>query len=306
MIIRPNHGFLSLLLTIQGSILPRVLPQILLIAGLGGVGVLLLDHFPSVLPSYSLAPFSILGLMLSLLLGFRNNASYARWWEARQQLGDLLVQARSLARLAVCYLDQTPQQQVIQLRVITLLRAFARVLLRSLRNPDVRGCLDDLLSEQEAAVVYQARNPADQLLRMLSTEIAAAQRTGLLSDILVTTFEGRVTALADIQAACERLQNTPIPFAYMLLVHRTAYIFCFLLPFGLVGSTGTATPFISALVAYAFFGLDALSEELEEPFGERPNQLPLLAIERTLEINMLEALRLPTPEPLQPVNYRLS
>jgi len=306
MIIRPKHGFLSLLLTIQGSILPRVLPQILLIAGLGGVGLLLLDHFPSLLPSYSLAPFSILGLMLSLLLGFRNNASYARWWEARQQLGDLLVQARSLARLSVCYLGQTPQQQAVQLRVITLVRAFSRVLLRSLRNPDVRSCLDDLLSRQDAAMVYQARNPADQLLRMLSAEIAMAQRTGLLSDILVTTFEGRVTALATVQAACERLQNTPIPFAYMLLVHRTAYIFCFLLPFGLVGSTGTATPFISALVAYAFFGLDALSEELEEPFGERPNQLPLLAIERTLEINMLEALGEPAPEPLQPVNYRLS
>lgn len=305
MIIRPNHGFLSLLLTIQGSILPRVLPQILLIAGLGGVG-LLLDYFPSLLPSYSLAPFSILGLMLSLLLGFRNNASYARWWEARQQLGNLLVQARSLARLSVCYLDHTPQQQEIQLRVITLLRAFSRVLLRSLRHPDIKGSLDNLLDQQQAELVYQSRNPADQLLRMLSSEIATAHRTGLLSDILVTTFEAHVTALADIQAACERLHNTPIPFAYMLLVHRTAYIFCFLLPFGLVGSTGTATPFISALVAYAFFGLDALSEELEEPFGERPNQLPLLAIERTLEINMLEALGEPAPEPLQPVNYRLS
>lgn len=306
MIIRPNHGFLSLLLTIQGSILPRVLPQILLIAGLGGVGLLLLDYFPSLLPSYSLAPFSILGLLLSLLLGFRNNASYARWWEARQQLGNLLVQARSLARLSVCYLDHTPQQQEIQLRVITLLRAFSRVLLRSLRHPDIKGSLDNLLDQQQAELVYQSRNPADQLLRMLSSEIATAHRTGLLSDILVTTFEAHVTALADIQAACERLHNTPIPFAYMLLVHRTAYIFCFLLPFGLVGSTGAATPFISALVAYAFFGLDALSEELEEPFGERPNQLPLLAIERTLEINMLEALGQPTPEPLQPVNYRLS
>lgn len=306
MIIRPNHGFLSLLLTIQGSILPRVLPQILLIAGLGGVGLVLLDYFPSLLPSFSLAPFSILGLMLSLLLGFRNNASYARWWEARQQLGNLLVQARSLARLSVCYLGQTAQHQEIQLRVITLLRAFSRVLLRSLRHPDIQGCLDDLLDKAQAQLVYQSRNPADQLLRMLSCEIATAHRTGLLSDILVATFERHVTALADIQAACERLHNTPIPFAYMLLVHRTAYIFCFLLPFGLVGSTGAATPFISALVAYAFFGLDALSEELEEPFGERPNQLPLLAIERTLEINMLEALGQPTPEPLQPVNYRLS
>ena len=306
MIIRPNKGFLSLLLAIQGSVLPRVIPQIICIAGLAIVAVIVREHHPSLLPSFSLAPFSIVGLMLSLLLGFRNNASYARWWEARQQLGGLLVQARSLARLSASHLNASPEQRDIQNRIILRVRAFSRILLRSLRNRDLAGALDDLLDAETARALYQARNPADMSLYLISAEIAKAQRAGFLSDILVSTFEARLTALADIQAACERLHNTPIPFAYKLLAHRTAYIFCFLLPFGLVGTTGSATPFISALVAYAFFGLDALSEELEEPFGERPNQLPLLAIERTLEISMLEAQGQPTPEPLQPVHYILN
>lgn len=305
MIIRSKQSFWSLLLAVQGSILPRVIPQIILIAGLATLGLIVREHYPQLLPSYTLAPFSILGLMLSLLLGFRNNASYARWWEARQQLGGLLVQARSLARLSVSYLNGSAEQQAIQSRIILLVRAFSRVLLRSLRCRNLQGSLDDLLDKDTATRLYAAHNPADQILRLLSAEVSCAHRNGLLSDILVTTFEARLTALADIQAACERLHNTPIPFAYMLLAHRTAYIFCFLLPFGLVGSTGAMTPFISALVAYAFFGLDALSEELEEPFGERPNQLPLNAIERTLDINMLETQGLPTPKPLQPINFRL-
>lgn len=183
---------------------------------------------------------------------------------------------------------------------------FYGAFLYELRSRLLQGALDELLDEQSCSPVYNANNPADQMLRLLSLEITKAQQQGLLSDILVTTFEAHISAMTEIQAACERLHNTPIPFAYMLLVHRTAYLFCFLLPFGLVASVGISAPFISALVAYAFFGLDALSEELEEPFGERPNQLPLFAIERTIEINVLEAQGLPTPEPLKPQGYWLN
>ena len=303
MIVRPRRGFLPLLLTLQGSVLPAVMPQVILVASLAAAAFAVHEIYPNYFPNYGLAPFSILGLMLSLLLGFRNNASYARWWEARQQLGSLLVQCRALARLSMSYLVAAPP---IQQRCMLLIRAFSRALLYELRSRPLHGALDELLDEHSCNLIYKANNPADQVLRLLSLEIAKAQQQGQLSDILVTTFEAHISAMTEIQAACERLHNTPIPFAYMLLVHRTAYLFCFLLPFGLVASVGISAPFISALVAYAFFGLDALSEELEEPFGQRPNQLPLFAIERTIEINVLEAQGLPTPEPLKPQGYWLN
>ncbi len=98
MIVRPRRGFLPLLLTLQGSVLPAVMPQVILVASLAAAAFAVHEIYPNYFPNYGLAPFSILGLMLSLLLGFRNNASYARWWEARQQLGSLLVQCRALAR----------------------------------------------------------------------------------------------------------------------------------------------------------------------------------------------------------------
>lgn len=303
MIVRPRRGFLPLLLTLQGSILPAVMPKVILVASLAAAAFAVHETFPNYFPNYGLAPFSILGLMLSLLLGFRNNASYARWWEARQQLGSLLVECRTLARLSMSYLTAATDTQQ---RCMLLIRAFSRALLYGLRHRQLQGSLEDLLDPETCQTIYNANNPADQVLRLLSLEVAKASQQGYLSDILVNTFEARITAMAEIQAACERLHNTPIPFAYMLLVHRTAYLFCFLLPFGLVASVGISTPFISALVAYAFFGLDALSEELEEPFGERPNQLPLFAIERTIEINVLEAQGLPTPEPLKPQGYWLN
>lgn len=303
MIVRPRRGFLPLLLTMQGSVLPAVLPQVILVASLATAAFIVHEKYPNYFPELGIAPFSILGLMLSLLLGFRNNASYARWWEARQQLGSLLVECRALARLCLSYLASAPN---IQQRCLLFIRAFSRVLLYGLRSRSLQGSLDDLLDAASCQAIYSANNPADQVLRLLSAEVLKAHQQRHLSDILVHTLETRITAMAEIQAACERLHNTPIPFAYMLLVHRTSYLFCFLLPFGLVASVGVSTPFISALVAYVFFGLDALSEELEEPFGERPNQLPLLAIERTIEINLLEAQGLPTPEPIKPKGYWLN
>lgn len=303
MIIRPRRGFLSLLLTMQGSVLPTVLPQVILVASLAVAIFVLYAYFPQYSPRVGLAPFSILGLMLSLLLGFRNNASYERWWEARQQLGVLLIECRTLARLSMSYLSEAPK---LQQQCLGLTRAFSRVLLRGLRDRPLVGSLDDLLIPEHAQLIYDAKNPADQVLRLLSQEVYNAYQQQHLSDILVATFEARITAMTELQAACERLHNTPIPFAYMLLVHRTAYLFCFLLPFALVDSVDIYTPLLSALVAYVFFGLDALSEELEEPFGERPNQLPLFAIERTIEINILEAQGLPTPPALMPKGYWLN
>jgi putative membrane protein len=125
---------------------------------------------------------------------------------------------------------------------------------------------------------------------------------GEFGEMIFQRIDERLSNMATIKAACERIRSTPTPFAYTLLLQRTAYAFCFLLPFGLVGELGYATPFFTALVAYAFFGLDVLGDEMEEPFGDWPNALPLSAMARTMEISLLKAVgEQDLPEPLQPV-----
>jgi putative membrane protein len=116
-------------------------------------------------------------------------------------------------------------------------------------------------------------------------------------------LDERLAALAALQAGCERIANTPLPFAYTLLLHRAAYVFCLLLPFGLAAPLGWFTPLFVVLIAYSFFGLDALSEELEDPFGMEANDLPLDRMCRICEISVLEALGEPAPEPLTAVDY---
>lgn len=116
----------------------------------------------------------------------------------------------------------------------------------------------------------------------------------------------RLHAFGEIQAACERIRSTPAPFTYTLLLHRTAWLFCLLAPLGLVASLRVWTPVVMAVLAYAFFGLDAVGDELEEPFGERQNSLPLNALVQTIEVATLEAIGAEDlPAPLQPARYIL-
>ena len=124
---------------------------------------------------------------------------------------------------------------------------------------------------------------------------------------LAAAVDATLSALVAASTACERIKTTPIPFSYTLLLHRTAYFYCFLLPFGLVDTIGFMTPFVVAIVAYTFFGLDALGDEIEEPFGLEPNDLPLDTLCRTIEINLLESLGEPVLHPkLEPVNHCLT
>jgi putative membrane protein len=127
-----------------------------------------------------------------------------------------------------------------------------------------------------------------------------------LDGCLVAAIDKTMCSMTAAAASCERIKSTPIPFSYTLMLHRTAYIYCFLLPFGLVDTIGFMTPFVVGIVAYTFFGLDALGDEIEEPFGTLPNDLALDAICRSIEISLRESIGDELVlKPLTPVNYCL-
>ncbi len=311
MIVRPRPRPLQLLFVLRGTILPRVLPQVLGITALSCAVVWGMEHLGGYLPNASAAPMSLLGIALSIFLGFRNNACYDRWWEARKQWGALIIELRSLSREAIALLEdggggdgaltgRRDARGIVHRNI-----AFAHALAAHLRGHDAVAELTRLLEEGERSRVLRSGHRPDAILREQSLELAALRRNGRLSDIAWSSLTERVHALASVLAACERIRFTPLPFAYTVLLHRTAYLFCFLLPFGLADALGWFTPVLSAAVAYTFFGLDLLGDELEEPFGKEPNDLPLLALARTAEINLLEALGEPTPEPLEAVDFVL-
>ena len=116
----------------------------------------------------------------------------------------------------------------------------------------------------------------------------------------------RMASIARAQAGCERLATTPLPYVYSLLIFRTTYLYCGLIPFGLAETAGWLSPLFVAIMAYIFLGLAEVTEELAHPFGETVNGLPLDAMCRTIEISLAPHLGMPVPEPMRADRYYLS
>jgi putative membrane protein len=302
MIVRPRPSAFGLLFILRGSILPAIAPQLLAILLLATAVAWARHRAPGWFADLTPAPFTLLGLALSIFLGFRNNACYERWWEARRQWGRLLSETRAFTR---DMLSLMPQDGSLRRRLGLRAIAFAHALRSQLRG-DGGGSAAALVNAAEWDRIAMHAGRPDAILCAQSDDLAAALRRAEISDILYRLFSDRLAAMTDVQAACERLRSTPTPFAYTLLLHRTAWLFCLLLPFGLVSSLGFATPIVTGILAYAFFGLDALGQELEEPFGLSPNAVPLDALVRSIEIAVLDALGdTELPAPLLPQGYVL-
>jgi len=304
MIVRQTPNALKIFLTLRGSVIPKVYPQILLIAILSTLITIIQHWLPDSFPYYGMAPFTLLGIALSLFLGFRNNASYQRWWEARGLWGQLVYDSRSFSRQVLSFVDgDTEAGRDAQRSMIHLTIAFSHAIRHRLRGTSPWEDVEPFVAATYHDSMRQARNLPNYLMRLLGKQLGEVRRQQLSSELMVQNMDERLTSMTIVLAACERIHYTPLPFAYMLLVHRTTYLYCMMLPFGLVASIGWATPLICAVIAYTFFGLDALSEELEEPFGFASNQLPLMALSRTIEINLLEALgETDIPPEIAPIN----
>lgn len=301
MVVRSRPSLFVILFTLQGSILPRVAPKILGISAFALAVVAVERAWPGPFPvGPGVAPFTLIGLALSIFLSFRNGACYDRWWEARRAWGTLILETRGLARTLPAVLG--PEQEPLRRRSLRRVCAFAHALHAHLRGAGhkaeaeaARPWLPD--SEADQAL---PPSPADAALTGLGQDLGNAFRAGTISDVVFGMLEQKIAALAQVQVICERILGTPLPFAYTLLLYRTAWLYCLLLPFGLAGTLGWATPVATALVAYTFFGLDALGDELEEPFGTEPNDLPLDAMLRQVEAIVRDALGEAPPPPLHP------
>ncbi len=308
MIIRKHPNIIVLLFTIRGSIVPRILLTLLTLTCF--TSVLIFMHYKDILklPEFSLTPFTLLGVALSLFLGFRNNAAYERWWEARKQWGQMVHEIRSLARSSETLLDLAAEQNMageLRKELLSWIAAHSHALRATLRHED---CREDLLKWIDKAGVDKClshTNPADYCLRRAGRLIGKLYHRGDIDSIGLRILDEHLSRLSAVQASCERISNTPLPFAFTLLTRRTAYLYCYTLPFALISVWGLYSIIFTLMIAYTFLGLDVLSQELEDPFGRKANNLPLDSLCRINEVSITESLGQPPPKLLQPKNYEL-
>ncbi|MDX1411229.1 MAG: bestrophin family ion channel, partial [Nitrospirales bacterium] len=251
-------------------------------------------------------PFTLIGVALGIFLGFRNNASYDRFWEARKLWGSLVNTSRSLARQAYSLTFDTsnsPELNLFREAFVKRVIAFVHAFRHHLRGSDPISDITKFLSPDDLTEVKHSTHRPLFILQQLGRDLAKAKDKGWLPEINVLAIDGQLVELSNILGACERIKNTPIPFTYTVLIHRIVAFYCFFLPFGLIDTAGAMTPIVVFLISHAFFGLDAIGDEIGEPFGMLPNNLALSGMSRTIEINLLELINDPNrPDPERPIN----
>lgn len=295
MIVRPRPRGIEYFFLLRGSILPNIWHKLLVTMSMAAIVTMLHGSLYHIKIRLTPIPFSLMGLALAIFLGFRNSASYERYWEGRRLWGSLAHANRDLVRQLHCFLlgeSAAARQEIAALRKRMLYSAlaFAHALRHQLRDEPAGPDLARLLPAPLWASLQRLHNPAAGILHSMHGDLRRCLQAQWLSAPLAHAIDRSLSMMAEVQGGCERIKNTPIPFSYSVLLHRTVYVYCYLLPFGLVDSIGSLTPVVVGVVSYTFFGLDAIGDEIEEPFGLTPNDLPLSALSFEIEICVRELM----------------
>lgn len=305
-IVRPPQNWFRMLFVWNGSVLQDIIPQLVFMALVSGLAVATGGRVLGEKIPLNAVPFTLCGVALTIFLAFRNNASYDRYWEARKLWGHLFIASRTLASQALCYaapVDGAFDGAAFARGIV----AFACALKHQLRGTSPAADLWRLLPAHAAAALAAKQYKPVAQLNALRAALAASHRRLGITGTQLWMLDRQLDRLGEVVGGCERIASTPIPFAYGVLLHRTVYAYCMLLPFGLVDSIGMATPLIAIFVSYTLIALEAIASDIAEPFGLAPNNLALDAITNGIERSLLELCELELPPAATPVRaYHLT
>jgi putative membrane protein len=276
------HSWLEHLLDIKGSMVREIVWRVMSCVA-WSAGVVAFDRYvhPLRVPT---TMHSLVGVALGLLLVFRTNASYDRFWEGRKMWGGIVNETRNLARNSAVLLRDDPG---LHAEVVRWTVAFAYTAMHSLRGSAGVGPVSATLPKREVDAVLAAQHPPLAVAVRVTDRLAHARERGLLSDYARAMLDQNVQLLVDYLGACERIRRTPLPFAYVVHLRRALILYFFTLPFALVAEFGWVTVVAIWMVTYVFFGIEEIGVEIEDPFGQDDNDLPLETICETIAKNLL-------------------
>lgn len=294
MIVRPEQSWLRKLFSWRGSIMRKISPQLcfFIMLNIAYLFVLPLLHLHGIMAKESSFYFIGISISISVFLGFRNNTAWLRYWEARKLWGDLLIVSRSLMREVINTTNTSAEEKKV---VLDLIVTYCTTLKAKLRHGPV---------PISRALDYQhLTTPCNALLQNVGQWLYQHRP----NNFVYRNFNHYLNQMSTIQGGCERISNTPIPYAYSLLLHRTVGIFCAVYPLLLIHDFGVLTLLFSIFTTYALLALDAIATELEDPFGTEDNDLPLNAICNAIEIDLREMVKdsLIPPKLKPDAHYRL-
>ncbi|GAB4427592.1 MAG: bestrophin family ion channel [Bacteroidia bacterium] len=230
---------------------------------------------------------NLLGFVLSLLMVFRTNTAYERWWEGRKAWGALTNNSRNLAIFLDGLLDQADTHNREFFRQAIAL--YAAALHKHLRAETTRLALDTTGLAELAALDPEKHQP-NQVASLISRRIYRLHREGKVPNETLLTITPMLQAFTDVCGICERIKNTPIPYSYSAFIKKFIFIYVMTLPFGYVFSLGYYMAPVVGFVLYVLASLEVLAEEIEDPFSGDVNDLPTDKIATNIRKQVAEVL----------------
>lgn len=216
--------------------------------------------------------YQLLGFVISMLLVFRTNTAYDRWWEGRKQWGSLVNASRNLA---IKVHTMVPEEAGNRREFIREIGDFANVL-----RWHLRGLKWDGLSIE----VHQP----NYLVSSMYSKLNGWLKDKHIDGDQMRTIELELSELLDICGACERIKKTPIPYSYSIFIKKFIFVYVMTLPFGFVADYGYGIIPIVIFTLYALASLELIAEEIENPFGTDANDLPMDSLVDTIQQNLIE------------------
>ncbi len=283
----PNKNWLKDVFHLTTSYTIKKILNGVLIIGIYTTAVCVMLSYFDLDPKLHSGIFSLLAVVLSIVLVFRTNSAYDRWWEGRKQWGALVNNCRNLAVMLHAALPEADKDSRF---------FFAKQIANfciALKNHLRQGVsVDELIyvdQDEIKALEGKAHKP-NHISYLIYDKIQKIYRSGTFSNADFINLKPQHQALLDILGACERIKKTPIPFSYAVYIKLFVTIYGLILPFGLYNDFGFYIIPLVMLIFFAMLGLELMAEEIEEPFGTDCNDLPTADIAHTIKNNVFEIL----------------
>ncbi len=231
-----------------------------------------------------LTAYSLIGFVISLLLVFRTNTAYDRWWEGRQRWGALVNDTRNLAIKLSTMIDSEEDRQYFK----RMIPNFVFAMKGQLRDHVIMEELE--LTEEELKSLSALNHVPNGISALLYKRVKALKTAGKISEEEFIVLDKNMNALLDSLGACERIHNTPIPFSYSLFLKKFIFIYVTTMPLAFVTSFGYYAALLATFIFYVLVSMEVLAEEIEDPFGTDDNDLPTDQLSEKIKANIGEII----------------
>lgn len=240
----------------------------------------------------------IMGIVISLLLAFRSNQAYDRWWEARTVWGAIVNDSRSFARQINTFVSnqftegEVPNEEVyfFKERMIKRQIAWSYVLSKHLRNMDAMQGLEKYLSRKDIKHIKNYNNVPMAILELHGYDLKLALDNGWVNTFQHIEMDETLTRLCDAMGKCERIKNTVFPATYSVYIHFSLIVFFMLMPFAMIEFISYLTVPAMVTIAASFFLIEKMAAHLQDPFENRPTDTPMTTISFTIERDLKQMI----------------